>query len=149
MSAQFDQIEHMDRTGPVVGPKGGESLLSRIDIIGQVTSGWAAFRQAERHASRRLASNSWSKIGDARKGCRGSIGADRVIAKNCAEIARRQACISNRRRHRGSGAFHRDGRGPGPPGSVIEKDHMGHLASKDILVGGGVRLPRNRLRGRD
>jgi hypothetical protein len=38
MSAQFDQIEHMDWTGPVVGAKRGEGLLSRIDVAGHATS---------------------------------------------------------------------------------------------------------------
>jgi len=38
MSAQFDQIKHMDWTGPVVGAKGGEGLLSRVDVAGHATS---------------------------------------------------------------------------------------------------------------
>src|ERR1700728_4594523 len=36
--AQFDQIKHMDWTGPVVGAKGGEGLLSRVDVAGHATS---------------------------------------------------------------------------------------------------------------
>src|SRR6201999_584139 len=36
--AQFNQIEHMDWAGPVVGAKSGERLFGRIDISGHAPS---------------------------------------------------------------------------------------------------------------
>src|SRR5271168_2449318 len=47
MSAQFDQVEHMDWAGPVVSAKGGESLFGWIDVTAHATSRlWQAVRQA-------------------------------------------------------------------------------------------------------
>ena len=33
-SAQADEIEHMNRTRPVIGAEGGESLSCRVDVAG-------------------------------------------------------------------------------------------------------------------
>ena len=45
LRAQFDQIEHMDWTGPVVGAKGGEGLRSGVDGAGHATSFQRAIRR--------------------------------------------------------------------------------------------------------
>ena len=160
MSAQFDQIEHMDWAGPVGGAEGGEGLFGRVDGAGHAASFSAGDPQNGRQAyevyndtrqgqtkTRGLAGHRRPEIRDAGKRCRRSIGAHRVITENSAEIARREACISNRRRDSGGGAFESDSGRPGSAGSVVEEDHIGHLTGEDIVS--DVRLPRDRLGGGD